>query len=121
MAEQTTTMYFNPSCSKCQYALEFLQAQGIQPQLIHYLEQHPTVPELKTLLQKLGLRPLDIIRTSEPLFAEKFAGKNFSNDEWLNVITQYPVLLQRPILVQQNKAGIGRSDEQLKEFIHSGR
>jgi len=94
-----------------------LKAQGITPQLVNYLEQHPNANELKDLLRKLGLRPLDIIRTSEPLFVEKFADKNLSDEEWIEAIVEYPVLLQRPILVNAEKASVGRSDEQLEEFI----
>lgn len=110
-------MYYNPSCSKCQYALEYLKAQGITPQLIHYLEQTPTVHELKDLLHKLGLKPFDIIRTTEPLFAEKYASRTLTDEEWLEVIVNNPILLQRPILVRNEKAALGRSEEQLKNFL----
>jgi arsenate reductase len=116
MSEETI-MYFNPSCSKCLYAFEFLQSKGITPKLIHYLEQHPTAAELKKISEGLGLRPFDLVRTSEPLFAEKFEGKDLSDDEWLKALEEYPVLLQRPILVKNNKAAIGRSPEQLDGFL----
>lgn len=116
MSEETT-MYFNPACSKCLYALEFLQSKGITPRLIHYLEQHPTAAELKKITEHLGIRPFDLVRTSEPIYAEKFAEKNLSDDEWLKALEKYPVLLQRPILVRENKTAIGRSPGQLEDFL----
>lgn len=110
-------MYFNPSCSKCIYALDVLKANGIDPVVIQYLENHPTFEEIKSLLNKLALKPIDIIRVNEPLFMEKFSNKILSDDEWINAIVQHPVLLQRPILVKGDQAVIGRSDTSLKEII----
>lgn len=115
--DNQVTMYFNPSCSKCLYALEFLQQKGITPNLINYLEQTPSFDELKKLAGVLGVKPLDIVRTGEPVFLEKFAGKNLTDDEWLKVIVDHPVLLQRPLLIKENNGVIGRSPEQLDRLM----
>jgi arsenate reductase len=110
-------MYFNPSCSKCLYALEFLKEQGITPTLIEYLSETPSVEGLKSLLHKLKLKPIDIMRTNEPLFIEKFSRKTYSDDEYLEIIANNSSLLQRPILVAEGMAVIGRTDEALQKIV----
>lgn len=110
-------MYYNPSCSKCLYALDFLKAQGITPKLIEYLSEAPSVQDLKSILNKLGLKPIDIVRTNEPLFIEKFSHRIYNDDEYLDLIVQYPVLMQRPILVKQDRAVIGRNNQSLEQII----
>jgi arsenate reductase (glutaredoxin) len=112
-----TQIYFNPSCSKCIYALEYLKANGVDPVIIQYLENNPSFEELKSLLKKLNLKPLEIIRVNEPLFIEKFSNMTLTDDEWINVIVQYPILLQRPILVKGNEAVIGRSDTAIEKVV----
>jgi len=116
MAEKVV-IYYNPSCSKCQYALDYLQARGIQPRLIEYLENFPSKEDLKKILSALGLSPLDIIRKSEPVFLENFSGKNFSDEEWLDILVKNPILLQRPILVKSSQAIIVRDDESLARAV----
>ena len=117
MSSSEIQLYFNPSCSKCIYALDVLKANGIDPVLIQYLENNPTFEELKSLLNKLALKPINIIRVNEPLFIEKFSNMKFSDEEWIRVIVQHPVLLQRPILVKGSEAVIGRSDDAISKII----
>ncbi|HYG51791.1 MAG TPA: ArsC/Spx/MgsR family protein [Flavobacteriales bacterium] len=114
---ETVLIYYNPACSKCMYALEFLKERGITPELIEYLSQTPSVGELELLLQKLGLRPYDIIRTSENLFIEKYSHKQYNDNELLQIIVENPALLQRPILVKKEMAVVGRSDQALLKII----
>lgn len=110
------TVYYNYSCSKCAYALEFLQQNGITPQLINYLAEIPTFDELKSLLNKLGLPPQAIVRTNEPFFIENYSGKNFTNDEWFQLVVDHPFLLQRPILVKGEQALIARDQVSLDQL-----
>jgi arsenate reductase len=80
-----------------------------------YLKDSPTIKELKILLLKLNLKPLEIIRQNEEIFKKKFKGKNFSDDEWLQIIHENPVLIERPIVVKNNKAVICRPPELFQE------
>lgn len=110
-------MYYNPACSKCLYALDYLAAHGITPARIAYLEQAPSAAELKTLAEALGLPVMQLVRTSEPLYMSQFSHKSYTDEEWLDILAANPVLLQRPILVKAGKAVIGRTPESLSDFI----
>jgi arsenate reductase len=75
-----------------------------------------TIAELKSLASKLGMKPLQFTRTKEPIFHELFAGKTPNDEDILNAIYQYPILLERPIIVKGNKAWIVRTDEALEKL-----
>jgi arsenate reductase len=111
------TIYHNPRCSKSRQALAIIEEQGIKTEVVEYLKIPLTKKTVKNLLVKLNLKPLDIIRTGEDVFKQKFKGKNFTDDEWIQVLIENPVLLQRPIVVDEYKATIARSPESVLEFI----
>lgn len=84
--------------------------------MIEYLDNPPTAEDLKAILKKLDKKPLDIIRKGEMLFLDEYAQKTLSDDEWIQIIVDHPVLLQRPIVVRGDKAWIARSEEVLDEI-----
>lgn len=110
-------VYHNGECSKCRELTEILNSKGVDVNYKFYLYEPLTVEELKALLIKLQLKAEDIIRESEPLFAEKFEGSELNEDEWLQAIIDNPVLLQRPIAVYGDKAIIARPPEKLLEIL----
>lgn len=101
-------MYNNPDCSKCKNVLALLKEKGIVPELINYLESTPSADELKDVLQKLGIGSQAIIRKKERIFKEHFIGKELSDDEWIDVLIAHPILIERPIVIEGNRAIIGR-------------
>ena len=111
------TIYYNPRCSKCREALCLLEERGIEADIIEYLKTPPTEKELKGVLDKLGLKPMDIIRTKEPLFIEKYKGKKFSDAEWIKIMSKNPILIERPIAIEGNKAIIGRPPQNILTII----
>lgn len=111
-------MFYNPKCSKCQEAKGILEDASCEIEYIEYLKKFPTKKELQQLLMKLGLKPIDIIRQKEELFQKKFAGKNFTDAEWIQILTENPMLLERPIIVDGYKAIIGRPAEKIIELIN---
>lgn len=111
------TIYHNPGCSKCREAMGILKAGNCEIEIIEYLKDIPTKKELKDLLMKLGLKPLDIVRDTEKLFQKKFKNKKFTDAEWIQIIIENPILLQRPILVDGYKAIIGRPVERIVELV----
>lgn len=117
MAKKKITVYHNPRCSTCRNVMGVLEKSNCEIEIIEYLKDFPTKKELKDLLAKLGLKPHDIIRTKEEVYQKKFAGKNFTDAEWLQVILENPVLLQRPILVDGYKAIIGRPIEKVIDLL----
>ena len=111
------TIYHNPRCSKSRQALALLTERGIEPEVIEYLKTPPTQPELRALLKKLGMRPADILRTGEDAFKEKYKGKSLSDDQWLDAIARDPILLERPIVVKDQRAVVGRPPEKVLELL----
>ena len=100
------TIYHNPRCSKSRKALEKLTEKGAEIEVVEYLKTPLTKKILKNLLMKLNMKPMDIIRTNEDVFKQKFKGKNFTDDEWIQILIENPILLQRPIVVGEYKAEI---------------
>jgi arsenate reductase (glutaredoxin) len=114
--EKKVTIYFNPECSKCNSALCSLEEKGFQTEIIEYLKDTPSEEESADLLKKLGMSAKEIIRVSEPIFIEKYSGKELSESEWIKAMVEHPVLIQRPIIVRGNQAVLGRSEEKIDEI-----
>jgi len=110
-------IYHNPRCTISRKVLEEVRKSSNEVEVIEYLKKIPTVKELKLLLSKLNLKPLQIVRTSEKLFKEKFKGKNFTDEEWIQILHENPVLIERPIVVKNNKAILCRPPERVEEII----
>lgn len=110
-------VYYNPRCSKCREAKELLEEQSCEFGIREYLKEPPTIKELKALLKKLGCSPLDIVRKSEPLFKEKFSGKKYTNAQWLKILSENPVLIERPIIIDGDRAIVGRPPSLIVDFV----
>lgn len=111
-------LYHNPRCSKSRETLALLEQQGQAPELVLYLEQSPDVATLKALLAKLGFSSArQLMRTKEDIYKE--LGLANVNDEaaLLNAMSEHPKLIERPILVNGDKARIGRPPEQVLEIL----
>lgn len=113
-----TTIYHNPRCSKSRANLEMLEAKGIKPTIIKYLETPPSIQELTEILNKLGLQAEQIVRKGEALYKELGLGdKSLSNEQWIELLANNPQLIERPIVVNGNKAAIGRPIEKVIDIL----
>lgn len=101
-------IYHNPRCSKCREAVDLLVKNNCELTFREYLKEPPSQKELKELLQKLNCKAVDIVRKSEPLYKEKFAEKKLTNAQWLKVLSENPILIERPIVVDGERALVGR-------------
>lgn len=101
-------IYHNPRCSKSREANQILQEKGLEYEVIEYIKNPISKDELKELIQKLGIEPLDLVRQKEEIWRENYSGKELSADEIINAMIEYPRLMERPIVVNGNKAVIGR-------------
>ena len=108
MSKETITIYYNPRCSKCREVASLVSEHGYNTELIKYLDTPPSREELSSLLHKLGMKPLELIRKGEEVFKQNFAGRTLSDDEWLDALEAYPVLMERPVVVRGNKAVVAR-------------
>ena len=110
-------IYHNPRCSKSRQTLKILIDNGIEPEILEYLIDVPTIEELKTVFKKLGLAPNQILRKGEAIFKEKYKGQDLSDDQWLAAMVENPKLIERPIVIKGNKAVLGRPPENVLELI----
>ena len=110
-------IYHNPRCSKSRQTLALLQEKGLEPEVVLYLDTVPTNDELKILLAKLQIRPMQLVRKGEAVWKEKFKGKELSDDEIIAAMISNPKLIERPIVVKDNKAVLGRPPENALELI----
>ena len=113
-----TTIYHNPRCSKSRQTLALLEERGIGPRVVDYLKTPPSAAELKTILKKLGLRPRDLIRKGEPLYAELgLKDRDLDDAALIALMVANPILIERPIVVSGGKAAIGRPPESVLEIL----
>ena len=110
-------IYHNPRCSKSRQTLALLQEKGVEPEVVLYLDTVPTNDELKILLAKLQIRPMQLVRKGEAVWKEKFKGKELSDDEIIAAMISNPKLIERPIVVKDNKAVLGRPPENALDLI----
>ena len=111
------TIYHNNRCSKSRCTLDLLKENQQEVEIVEYLKTPPTADELKALLKKLNLKPEQLVRKGEKLFRENYAGKTFTDDEWITLMAENPVLIERPIVVNGDKAVIGRPPEKVLEIL----
>lgn len=110
-------IYHNPRCRKSRETLAIIKEQGIEPDIILYLEDNPTKEELKKVLKKLDISAEKLIRKSESVYKEHFKGKNLSESKWIDAMISYPKLIERPIVIKGSKAIIGRPPERVLELF----
>jgi len=106
-----TTIYHNPRCSKSRQTLALLQEQGIEPDIIEYLSSPPSEAELDGILTKLGMEPEALMRKGEDEYKQHFKGRDLSRAETISLMVQYPKVIERPIVVNDGKAAVGRPPE----------
>ena len=107
----------NPRCAKSRAGLKFLQEKGIEPEIIKYLDNPPTAEEFKGILKKMGAKPTDVLRKNEAIFKENYKGKEFTDDEWIEIMVNNPKLIERPIVINGDKAVLGRPAEKIEEVL----
>jgi len=114
----SVTIYHNPDCSKSRQTLELLEKRGITPAIVEYLKTPPTAEKLKEILAQLGLRPRDLIREKEAVYMEcELGNSSLSDDDLIGFMTQHPILIERPIVLANGKAAIGRPPEQVLAIL----
>ena len=111
-------IYYNPDCAKCRATLALLEENGVNPEIIYYLETPPDIEELKTLLKQLGLGIREILRKSEAEYETLGLDDASLSDEILfEFLCAHPRLMQRPIVVRGERAILGRPPENVLALI----
>ncbi|MDC0194842.1 arsenate reductase (glutaredoxin) [Alphaproteobacteria bacterium] len=111
-------IYHNPRCSKSRQTLEIIKSKNIEPTIVLYLIDKLSKDEIKNLLLKLGLSIREILRTGEEEYKKNnLQNKNLSNEKLIEFLIKFPKLLQRPIVIKNNKAIIARPPENIFNLL----
>ena len=110
-------IYHNPRCSKSRKTLTLIQEKGKEVEIIEYLKSPPTFEDLKLILKKLAISPIDLIRHKEEVWKEEYKGKKLKDDEMIQAIVNHPKIMERPIVINGMKAIIGSPPENVLEII----
>lgn len=113
----TVTILHNPRCSKSRQTLALLEGRGLKPEVIAYLDEPPSVDELKRIIAALGVSVHGLIRSGESEYAELGLSAGLDDDALLSAMTAHPRLIQRPIVMVGDQARIGRPPEQVLEIL----
>ena len=110
--------YHNPRCRKSREGLTFLNEKNIQPKIREYLKENLTHQELKSILDKLNMRPDELMRKNEATYKNEIKGKKLTDDQLILKMIENPKLIERPILVNGDRAIIGRPAENLMSIVN---
>ena len=111
-------VYHNPKCSKSRQTLELLNRQGIKPTIIEYLKTPPSSKKLKEIIELLKFTPRNLIRKQETVYTENnLDSLSLSDDDLIEAMARHPILIERPIVIVNDKAVIGRPPEEVLKII----
>lgn len=120
MSMQNTqiTIYHNPRCSKSRKTLQLLHERGYEPKIIEYLKTPPSSDALNTILQQLKMEPRDLMRTKEPIYKQiNLDNPGLSHTELIDALIEHPILIERPIVLANGKAALGRPPENVFNIL----
>lgn len=110
-------IYHNPRCQKSREGLEILKESGKDFKIIKYLEENPGESELREIIKLLNIKPEELVRKNETIWKENYKGKDLSGDEIIQAMVKHPNLIERPIVINNNKAVIGRPPVLIKSLL----
>lgn len=113
-----TAIYYNPRCSKSRAALDLLRNRGIEPEIIEYLNHPPDKQSLQRLLALLGMEPRELMRKQETAYREAgLDDPSLDREQLIDAMVEHAILIERPIVVANGKAVIGRPPEKVLEIL----
>ena len=110
-------IYHNPRCGKSRNCMAFLDESDQEYEIIPYLTETPTFDELKELLEKLNLQPIELVRVKEKIWIENYKEKTMSDSQIIQAMVDNPILIERPIVIKDGKAIIGRDVDKVASFL----
>jgi arsenate reductase len=110
-------IYHNPRCSKSRQALALLRERGIEPRVVEYLKATPGIMEIDRILRALDMAPEALMRKGEDAYKVHVKGKRLSREQLVELMVAHPVLIERPIVVNGDKAALGRPPENVLEIF----
>lgn len=111
------TVWFNPSCSKCNQVMSLLGAQGVDADVVRYLDDPPDAAEIRRVCGLLGIGPQALLRRDEPAWSASGLTEDASGDEIIEAMARHPALIQRPVVIRGDRAVIGRPPERVLDLF----
>ena len=111
------TIYHNPRCGKSRAGLKAVEESGVEFEIIKYLDTNPSADEIKDVLSKLGMKPIELVRVKEDIWKKNYKGKELSDNDIITAMADNSKLIERPIVVKGNKAVLGRPTDNIIEFL----
>lgn len=114
----SVTIYHNPRCSKSRQTLELIRNKGIDPEIVEYLVTPPSANKMKQLLAMLDMQPEQIMRKGEAIYKELgLKEASLNKTELIKTLVENPKLIERPIVVNGDKAALGRPPENVLDIL----
>jgi len=110
-------IYHNPRCSKSRQTLAILNEKKIKFEIVEYLKDNLRKSELKSIIEKLEINPIELVRKNESIWKENYKDKNLSDKEIIQAMINYPKIIERPVVINGKKAIIGRPPENVLKII----
>ncbi len=110
-------LFHNPRCGKSRDCLALLKESKVTFEIIKYLEKPPSFDQLKVIIKKLEINPIDLVRKTEKIWIENYKSKTLSDDEVIHIMIENPILIERPIVINGSKAVIARPFDKAKSVL----
>ncbi len=110
-------IYHNNRCSKSRGALALIRESGIEPEIHYYLEDSLTEQGIRLLLNKLGIPAEELVRKNEAVYKEQYGDKTLDEKDWIRIMAQHPELIERPVVVNGDRAVIARPPEKVLDIL----
>ena len=110
-------IYHNPRCRKSREGIKYLESKKINFEVIDYIKNNLSSEQIKNILKKLQLKPIELVRKNEVIWKEKYKGKDFTDDQLIKILSNEPKLIERPIIIAEKLAVIGRPAENIDKLL----
>ena len=110
-------IYHNPRCRKSREGIKYLESKKINFEVIDYIKNNLSSEQIRNILKKLQLKPIELVRKNEAIWKEKYKGKEFTDEQLIKILSNEPKLIERPIIVYEKLAVIGRPAENIDKLL----
>ena len=110
-------IYHNPRCKKSREGIKYLESKKINFEVIDYIKNNLSLEQIINILKKLQLKPIELVRKNEAIWKEKYKGREFTDDQLIEILSSEPKLIERPIIVSEKLAVIGRPTENIDKLL----
>ena len=110
-------IYHNPRCRKSREGIKYLESKKINFEVIDYIKNNLSSEQIRNILKKLQLKPIELVRKNEAIWKEKYKARDFTDDQLIKILSNEPKLIERPIIVSEKLAVIGRPAENIDKLL----